>query len=156
MTDEVSELALTTRNASVEDLVTRLHEQHARKVDVVAPATAIWAEGGLLALDGTVRTLTPDVVTMTAGVPAPRTCAIGGSLRSEASPPRTGSGCGRRGRAFRLQPERLAGRGQPSVSPNTLGSDDFLQLQLISCHVTDLQGNPWRSGMLSTRVAPSG
>ncbi len=47
MTDNSGELALTTRNAPVEDLVALLRGQQARKVDVVAPASAIRATDGL-------------------------------------------------------------------------------------------------------------
>jgi len=64
---DTNELALTARNASVEDLVALLRGQQARKVDVVAPASSIRAEGGYLVLDDTVPVLTGDGVTMTAG-----------------------------------------------------------------------------------------
>jgi hypothetical protein len=64
-------LALTARNASVEDLVALLRGQQARKVDVVAPASAIRAEGGLIVLDQTAPVLTEDGVTMTAGAYRP-------------------------------------------------------------------------------------
>ena len=60
-------LGLTARNASVGDLVDLLKGQQARKVDVVAPGSAIRAEGGLLVLDGTDVALGPDGVTRTAG-----------------------------------------------------------------------------------------
>jgi hypothetical protein len=40
MTDDLGELVLTARNASVEGRVMLLHEQHTRKVDVVAPAAS--------------------------------------------------------------------------------------------------------------------
>jgi hypothetical protein len=63
----VGEIALTTRNASIEDLVALLRGQQTRIVDVVAPASAIRAEGGLLVLDGTEPVLGPDGVTLTAG-----------------------------------------------------------------------------------------
>lgn len=71
MTANAGELALTARNASVEDLVVLLREQQARKVDVVAPAAAIRVEGGLILLDATVPQLGPDGVTMTAGAYRP-------------------------------------------------------------------------------------
>ena len=64
-------LALTARNASVEDLVAMLREQQARKVDVVASASAIRAENGLIVLDQTTPVLTEDGVTMTAGAYRP-------------------------------------------------------------------------------------
>ena len=67
MNADTNELALTARNASVEDLVALLRGQQARKVDVVAPASSIRAEGGYLVLDDTVPVLTGDGVTMTAG-----------------------------------------------------------------------------------------
>ena len=67
MTADAGEIALTARNASIEDLVALLRGQQARKVDVVAPAPAIRAEGGLLVLVGTEPVLGADGVTMTAG-----------------------------------------------------------------------------------------
>jgi hypothetical protein len=70
MTADVEQLVLTARNASIEDLVALLRGQQARKVDVVAPASAIRAEGGLLVLDGTVPQLGADGVTMTGDAPA--------------------------------------------------------------------------------------
>jgi hypothetical protein len=78
MTADASELALNARHASVEGLVDLLRGQQARKVDVVAPAAAIRAKGGLLVLDGTVPDLGPDGVTMTAGTYRPTdVCAAG-------------------------------------------------------------------------------
>lgn len=71
MTTEDGELALTARHASVEDLVALLRGQQARKVDVVAPAPAIRAEGGLIVLDQTVPLLGEQGVTMTAGAYRP-------------------------------------------------------------------------------------
>ena len=67
MTADAGELALTARNASIEDLVALLRGQQARKVDVVAPASAIRAENGLIVLDQTAPVLTDDGVTMTSG-----------------------------------------------------------------------------------------
>ena len=67
MTADAGEIALTARNASIEDLVALLRGQQARKVDVVAPALAIRAEGGLLVLDGTEPVLGADGVSMTTG-----------------------------------------------------------------------------------------
>jgi hypothetical protein len=46
---------LTTRNATIDDLVVLLRDQQARKVDVVASASSVRAEGGCLILDGTMR-----------------------------------------------------------------------------------------------------
>ncbi len=60
VTVDAGEVALTARNASIEDMVELLRTQQARKVDVVAPASAIRAEGGLLVLDGTVPALGED------------------------------------------------------------------------------------------------
>jgi hypothetical protein len=71
VTADAGNLALTARNSSIEDLVALLRGQHARKVDVVAPASAIRTEGGLIMLDGTVPQLTEEGVTMTAGAYRP-------------------------------------------------------------------------------------
>jgi hypothetical protein len=60
-------LTLTTRNATLADLAALLRDQQARKVDVVAPASAIRANNGRLILDGTEPQLAPDGVTMTSG-----------------------------------------------------------------------------------------
>ena len=62
---------LATRNASVQDLAALLQEQHARKLDVVAPAAAIRAESGRLVLSGTGAQLTDDGVIPTDGVYVP-------------------------------------------------------------------------------------
>jgi hypothetical protein len=59
------------RNATLGDLAAMLRDQQARKVDIVAPATAIRARGGQLALDGTDPQLGPDGVTMTTGTYTP-------------------------------------------------------------------------------------
>ena len=48
-----------------------LRDQQARKVDIVAPATAIRARAGQLVVDGTVPELGPDGVTLTAGTYMP-------------------------------------------------------------------------------------
>src|SRR3984957_11562059 len=71
MTADSGDLALTARNASIEDLVALLRGQQARKGDGVATASAIRAEGGLIVLDRTVPLLGPDGVTMTAGAYRP-------------------------------------------------------------------------------------
>jgi hypothetical protein len=71
MTADGGELALAARNASIEDLIGLLRGQQARKVDVIAPASAIRAESGLIVLDGTVPLLGEDGVTMTAGAYRP-------------------------------------------------------------------------------------
>jgi hypothetical protein len=62
---------LATRNASLQDLAILLQEQHARKLDVVAPAAAIRAESARLVLSGTEARLTADGVTATDGVYVP-------------------------------------------------------------------------------------
>jgi hypothetical protein len=64
-------IALTTRNATLADLAALLRDQQARKVDVVAHARAIRAEGGRLILDGTDPQLTAEGVTMTRGAYTP-------------------------------------------------------------------------------------
>ena len=92
MNADANELALTARNASIEDLVALLRGQQTRKVDVVAPASSIRAEGGYLVLDDTVPVLSEDGVTMTAGRYRPPMCATPGSPRSSASRPRTCGG----------------------------------------------------------------
>ena len=58
---------LTARNATIDDLVVLLRDQQARKVDVVASASSVRAEGGWLVLDGTMPLLGADGVTMTEG-----------------------------------------------------------------------------------------
>ena len=59
------------RHATLEDLAALLRDQQARKVDVVAPAAAIRAQGARLVVDGTEPVLGPDGVTATAGSYAP-------------------------------------------------------------------------------------
>ena len=44
--------ALGTRNATLAEMASLLQDQHSRRLDVVAPATAIRAEGGQLVIDG--------------------------------------------------------------------------------------------------------
>lgn len=61
----------TTRNADLTDLLTLLREQHARKVDVVAPATTIRAENGRLIIAGAEATITEDGVTTSDGTYVP-------------------------------------------------------------------------------------
>jgi hypothetical protein len=67
MTAGIADDALTARNATLQDAVTLLRGQQARKVDVTAPASSIRAAGGCLVLDETVPELGIDGVTMTAG-----------------------------------------------------------------------------------------
>jgi hypothetical protein len=59
------------RNATLADLAGLLRDQQARKVDIVAPATAIHAEGGRLVIDDTAPVIGPDGVTMTSGAYTP-------------------------------------------------------------------------------------
>jgi hypothetical protein len=64
-------LTLTTRNATLADMVAILREQRARRLDVVAPATAIDAHQGNLVIDGTVQQMAADGVTSAAGTYRP-------------------------------------------------------------------------------------
>lgn len=64
-------LTLTARNATLDDLATLLREQHARKLDVIAPATAIRAEAGRLVITGTEPVISEDGVTTADGVYLP-------------------------------------------------------------------------------------
>lgn len=60
-----------TRNATINDLADVLRDQHGRRVDVVAPSSAVRAVSGRLMVDGTDPILTDEGVTMTAGVYTP-------------------------------------------------------------------------------------
>ena len=55
---------LTTRNATLADMVAILRTQRARRLDVVAPAAAIHAHEGNLVISGTVQQMTADGVTI--------------------------------------------------------------------------------------------
>lgn len=66
-------MELNLRNAGLEDLATMLKEQQARKIDVVAPATAIRSKNGMIVVEGTDAILGPDGVTTTAGTYKPTT-----------------------------------------------------------------------------------
>lgn len=57
----------TTRNAQLGDLLTMLREQHTRKLDVVAPATAVRSVDGVLHVTGTDPIITDDGVTAADG-----------------------------------------------------------------------------------------
>lgn len=57
----------TARNATLSDLATLLQEQHARKVDIVAPASKIRSEGGVLVVQGAAAEITAEGVTATDG-----------------------------------------------------------------------------------------
>jgi hypothetical protein len=62
---------LTSRNATLPDMVAILRTQRARRLDVVAPATAIHAHEGNLVISGTVQQMTADGVTSAAGAYRP-------------------------------------------------------------------------------------
>ena len=64
-----------TRNATLADMVTILREQRARRLDVVAPASAIHAHDGSLVIDHTVSQLGADGVTSAAGTYRPTAVA---------------------------------------------------------------------------------
>jgi len=53
----------TTRNATLADLLTMLQEQQTRKLDVVAPATAISSRDGIITVRGAEQEITLDGVT---------------------------------------------------------------------------------------------
>lgn len=57
----------TTRNATLADLAALLQEQHARKVDVVAPAHKFRMEDGVLVVSGADADITDEGVTRTDG-----------------------------------------------------------------------------------------
>lgn len=59
------------RNASLKDLAEILEAQHARKLDVVAPATTVRSEGGLLVVEGIEGHISEDGVTPVDGVYRP-------------------------------------------------------------------------------------
>ena len=62
---------LTARHATLEDLAALLRDQQARKVDVVAPPSALRARGGMLMVAGTEPVLTADGVDMADGTYRP-------------------------------------------------------------------------------------
>ncbi|MGP3920569.1 DUF932 domain-containing protein [Nonomuraea sp. 10N515B] len=66
-----SPIALTTRNARLEDLVNLLRDQQVHKVDVVVHSDQIRAIGTRLQLVGTAPLLSPNGVTSTAGLYLP-------------------------------------------------------------------------------------
>ncbi len=71
MTTSPSPPALTTRHATLADLAALLRDQQSRKLDVVAPATALRSAGARLMIDQTDPQLTASGVTMTAGTYTP-------------------------------------------------------------------------------------
>ena len=70
-TSDVSASLVGTRNATLADLAALLRDQQARKVDVVALASAVRAVGGRLVIDESAPVLEPDGVTMTSGAYTP-------------------------------------------------------------------------------------
>jgi hypothetical protein len=62
---------LTARNADLSDLVELLRDQRTRRLDVVAGAAAIHAEGARLRISDTDPILTPDGVSSTSGLYTP-------------------------------------------------------------------------------------
>jgi uncharacterized protein YoaH (UPF0181 family) len=71
MTTSASTPVLATRHATLADLAGLLRDQQARKLDVVAPATALRSAGARRVIDQTDPQLTPDGVTMTTGTYTP-------------------------------------------------------------------------------------
>jgi hypothetical protein len=61
----------TTRNAGLDDLMTLLRDQQARKVDVVTPASQLRAVEGRLVIRGADATITDDGVTVADGTYTP-------------------------------------------------------------------------------------
>lgn len=59
------------RNASMEDLVTVLKDQHGRKIDMVVPATKMRAESGLLVVEGADAVIDTEGVTQADGTYRP-------------------------------------------------------------------------------------
>jgi hypothetical protein len=66
-TSDTTPAPMGARNATLADLASLLRGQQARKVDIVAPATAIRARAARLVVDDSVPELGPDGVTSTAG-----------------------------------------------------------------------------------------
>jgi hypothetical protein len=71
MQSETTAAPLGARNATLGDLAELLRDQQARKVDVVAAASAIRARGGQLVIDETAPVLGEDGVTLTSGTYTP-------------------------------------------------------------------------------------
>jgi hypothetical protein len=64
-------ITTTARNATLADIANMLQTQQARKLDIVAPATSIRFENGLLYVQGTEPVLSEDGVTLSEGVYLP-------------------------------------------------------------------------------------
>jgi hypothetical protein len=69
---------LEARNASLAVLADLLRDQNSRKIDVVAPSSAISSRDGLIVVKDTEPDLTEDGVTLTAGTYAPTDVFLGG------------------------------------------------------------------------------
>lgn len=70
-------MQLTARNATLSDLAALLEDQHARKVDVVAPAQAITSDDGTIYVAGTDAQIDWDGVHVTTGAYLPTAHADG-------------------------------------------------------------------------------
>ena len=68
----------STRNATLQDLASMLQDQQGRKLDVVASATAIRSEGGLLVVEGSEPEITEEGVTQSDGRYRPTDVCDGG------------------------------------------------------------------------------
>ena len=68
----------TLRHASLDDMVAMLRDQHARRVDVVAPAAALTAKWGSLVIAGTEPVIEDDGVTMADGTYYPTKVCVDG------------------------------------------------------------------------------
>jgi integrase len=71
MTTSDTAAPMGARNATLADMAASLREQQARKVDIVAPASAVRAAGGRLVIGASEPVLGPDGVTMTSGTYTP-------------------------------------------------------------------------------------
>lgn len=71
-------MELSTRNAELGDLATLLQEQHARKLDMVVPATCLSAENGVFRVAGAEPIIDEDGVTQADGFYRPTEVCDGG------------------------------------------------------------------------------
>lgn len=69
--DREGDLPTTARNATLGDLAQILQDQQARKVDIVAPASAIRSEGGTWIVEGAEPVLSDEGVTASEGIYRP-------------------------------------------------------------------------------------
>ena len=79
-------LTTTTRNSTLADFAALLQDQHARKVDMVVPSTAIEAVNGNLVIRGAEPMLTEDGVDLVDGTYRPGPWRAGPPYRT-GSPP---------------------------------------------------------------------